>query len=104
LESTYYELLRIYANALDRENALLLTFGFSFGDEHIRDITKRALRNPTLRVVAFAYGEEDRARFAEIFDGFSNLEIVSPPEGAQLDFVRFNELLRGAAPSFGVGQ
>ena len=29
LERYYYDLLRIYANELDRNNALLLVFGFS---------------------------------------------------------------------------
>ena len=32
MDSTYYELLRIYANELDREGTLLVSFGFSFGD------------------------------------------------------------------------
>ncbi len=49
MDSTYYELLRIYNNELDREGTLLVSFGFSFGDKHILDITRRALKNPTLR-------------------------------------------------------
>lgn len=44
LEQSYYDLLRIYANELDRNNALLLVFGFSFADEHILELTKRAIR------------------------------------------------------------
>ena len=35
LKQTYYDLFRIYANALDRENTLLMAEGFSFEDEHI---------------------------------------------------------------------
>jgi hypothetical protein len=54
LDRTYYELLRLYANALDKENALLLVFGFSFRDDHILHITRRALKNPTLRLVVAA--------------------------------------------------
>lgn len=59
IDRTYYELLRLYSNALDRANVLLIAFGFSFSDEHILQITRRALKNPTLRLVVFAY-ESDR--------------------------------------------
>lgn len=98
MDSTYYELLRIYANELDRENTLLVTFGFSFGDEHIRDITRRALKNPTLRLVAFAYSELERESFEEIFSGHNNVDIVAPAEGANIDFEKFNDALRGLLP------
>lgn len=101
LERTYYELLRIYANELDRENAGLVAFGFSFGDEHIRDITRRALKNPTLRLTVFSYGENDRDSFSAIFDGFNNVEIIAPPAGENIDFGRFNEILRGSTPRTG---
>ena len=53
VNSTHYDLLRIYNNELDRANCLLIAFGFSFADEHILGITKRALKNPTLRLVVF---------------------------------------------------
>ena len=44
-------MLRIYANSLELENSLLIVFGFSFSDEHVREVTVRALRNATLKVV-----------------------------------------------------
>lgn len=48
---TYYELLRLYANELEKENTVLFVMGFSMADEHIREITIRALKsNPTLKV------------------------------------------------------
>jgi SIR2-like domain len=54
LARTYYELLRRLANELERENSLLLVHGFSFRDEHLRDLVLRAGRtNPTLQVVVF---------------------------------------------------
>lgn len=53
---TFYELLRMYSNHLERENSVLFVIGFSFADEHIREITKRvANSNPTLLIVIFAY-------------------------------------------------
>ena len=53
---TFYELLRMYSNHLERENSVLFVFGFSFADEHICQITKRVAKsNPTLLIVIFAY-------------------------------------------------
>jgi hypothetical protein len=101
MERNYYELLRIYANELDRENALLVTFGFSFGDAHIFDITRKALKNPTLKLVAFAFNEADRDSFAVKFEGYNNVQIIAPPAGEQIDFQRFNATLAGCLPKAG---
>lgn len=98
LDRTYYDLLRIYANELDRENSLLISFGFSFADEHIREITRRALKSTTLRLIAFAYSDADRASFEQIFSGHSNVEIVAPSEGSNIDFAKFNDTLRSFLP------
>lgn len=60
LDYHFYELMRIYSNALERENSLLFVMGFSFADEHIAQITKRAAdTNPTLQVIIFAYSDND---------------------------------------------
>ena len=98
MESTYYELLRIYNNELDREGTLLVSFGFSFGDQHILDITRRALKNPTLRLVAFAFKDADRDAFLKRFDGCNNVDIIAPGTLPNIDFARFNELLRSVLP------
>lgn len=94
MDRTYYELLRIYANELDRENALLVAFGFSFGDQHILDITKRALKNPTLRLIAFAYDGAAKESLQGIFDRYNNVEIIAPADGESIDFKKFNDALR----------
>ena len=60
----FYELMRIYANALEKENAILFVAGFSFADEHIASITKRAAdRNPTLQIVIFAFSNDEEDSF-----------------------------------------
>ena len=43
LDYHFYELMRIYSNALERENSLLFVMGFSFADD-----TLRKLRNVPL--------------------------------------------------------
>jgi hypothetical protein len=101
MDSTYYELLRIYSNELDREGTLLVAFGFSFGDEHLLSVTKRALKNPTLKLVTVAYSEADVAAFTDRFDGYNNVDIIAPAAGEQLDFPAFNALMRGCLPKLG---
>jgi hypothetical protein len=102
MDSTYYELLRIYSNELDRENTLLLAFGFSFGDEHILGITKRALKNPTLKLVAIAFSDADADIFRARFDGYNNVDIIAPATGENLNFSAFNKLMRSCLPKVGL--
>lgn len=98
LESIYYELLRLYANELERENCLLVVFGFSFGDEHIRDITFRAMKNPTLRVVVVAYDDAAAAAYSTAFAAFRNVDIIGPETGGTIGFPQFIELLLNSIP------
>lgn len=101
MDSTYYELLRIYANELDRENTLVIAFGFSFGDDHILKITKRALKNPTLKLIVFAFNETDLEAHAARFDGYNNVAVIAPVDKAKIDFPAFNALLRSCLPESG---
>lgn len=95
MDRVYYDLLRIFANAMDRENALLVCFGFSFADEHILDITRRALRNPTAQLLIFSH-DHDTAAYEEKFAAQRNAAIISPVEGEKIDFSRLNDLLKSA--------
>lgn len=62
IDHHFYELMRQYSNNLEKENTLLLVSGFSFADEHIADITRRAANtNPTLHIVVFAFNDGDGA-------------------------------------------
>jgi hypothetical protein len=97
-DQTYYDLLRLYSNELDKENALLLVFGFSFEDEHIFDITQRALKNPTLQVVIFAYSQQDKNLYCQKFVLYSNVLIVFRESG-KFDFNKLNNLLNNIPQS-----
>lgn len=79
---TYHELLRIYSNELEKINTVLLVFGFSFKDEHIHEITRRALGNPTLKIYIFAYKEEHIKMYKEKFSSNNNVCIVYYDESA----------------------
>jgi len=99
MDSTYYELLRIYNNELDREGTLLVSFGFSFGDSHILGITQRALKNPTLKLVAFAFSDADQEKYLARFERYNNVDIIAPNTLGSIEFPKFNEVLRSILPA-----
>lgn len=95
LQRIYYDLLRIFANVMERENSLVITFGFSFRDEHIFEIVKRALRNPTLQLVVCCYATEEIHEQEARFSSFNNVTILVPRETGGLDFNWLVALLSG---------
>lgn len=98
LDYHFYELMRIYSNALERENSILFVMGFSFADEHIAKITQRAAdTNPTLQVVVFAYSDEDLDIYMknlEIEHGCSNnnILILTPSSFKESNQDKYKEL------------
>jgi len=81
LNRNYYEILRIYSNELEKENTVLFVMGFSFADEHIRDITVRvANSNPTLKLFVFSFLNEisEGMQILEKESINSNIEIITP--------------------------
>ena len=78
IDDHFYELMRMYSNALERENTLLFVIGFSFADEHILSITQRALKtNPTLLVVIYAYDKDAYDSYKSMFSETPNVKILS---------------------------
>lgn len=68
LNKTYYELIRRFANELEKENSVLFAHGFSFRDEHLRDLVIRAAAtNPTLQVIIFCYNRASKEEIASLF-------------------------------------
>lgn len=80
MDKNYYELMRIYCNELERNNTVLISYGFSFEDEHIQEMTLRALGNPSLTLIIFSFSKENAARYNEIFNKYDNVWIVQAPE------------------------
>lgn len=69
IDDHFYELMRMYSNALEKENSILFAIGFSFADEHIAKITKRAAdSNPTLKIVIFAFKADEENLFKRRLD------------------------------------
>jgi len=100
LSQIYYDLLRIYANELDKENVLLLASGLSFEDAHLHHVTRRALRNPTLRLVIFSHREDGIAAYMEKFEKHDNVDIAYS-QASTIDFAKFISLLGAVLPGQG---
>lgn len=85
LNHTYYDLLRMFSNELEKENSALFVLGFSFADEHIREITLRAANsNPTLIVYIVAHTSEAKTELADRLGATNiknrNIEIIGPEQ------------------------
>ena len=68
---------------MEKENSVLFVHGFSFRDEHLRDVVLRAARaNPTLQVIVFCYSRADRAEYQKLIPDIdvknSNILFVAP--------------------------
>lgn len=80
-DEEFYELLRIYANSLEKENTILFVMGFSFSDEHIKNITIRAANsNPTLQVIIFVYKDDELEELSRRFRRIknNNVQFLTP--------------------------
>jgi len=54
LGSPYADLFREFQHRIVREQSVLVTAGYAFGDEHINNIIYQALTVPTFRLIIFA--------------------------------------------------
>jgi len=89
-EEHYYQMLRMLSYELEKPNAVLVTFGFSFADEHIMSIVKRSLSNPHLQVFACCYNKAMQASLEKEFRGYANIIFIALDE-SPMDFTAFNE-------------
>jgi len=89
-EEHYYQMLRLLSYELEKRNAVLITFGFSFSDEHILNLVKRSLSNPGLQVFICCYNSFGLAAMEEKFRGHRNVKCLTL-EGENMDFTAFNE-------------
>ncbi|SMN16605.1 FIG036446: hypothetical protein [uncultured Candidatus Thioglobus sp.] len=91
LNETHYDLLRIYNNELEKENSVLFVMGFSFADEHIRELTLRvANTNPTSIIYIFAH-DKDSEIYEELKNEAKNSNIYLLTE-KKYDFKEVNNL------------
>jgi hypothetical protein len=88
-EEHYYHMLRMLSYELEKPNAVLITFGFSFADEHILSLVKRSLSNSSLQVFVCCFDEATADAMSNEFRLNRNVTCVKAVTG-NLDFTTFN--------------
>jgi hypothetical protein len=88
-EEHYYQMLRLLSYELEKPNAVLITFGFSFADEHILNLLMRSLANPSLQVYVCCHTPEQRDHLSTLFNAYKNVKCIALEEG-KLNFQAFN--------------
>jgi hypothetical protein len=99
LNEHYYSMLRLLSYELEREQTILIVFGFSFADEHIRKLILRSLNNPFLQVYIFCYSQKSEGEIKNrlgLGDNNLNIHFISPDENeTNIGFEQFNNYIFG---------
>ena len=96
-EEHYYQMLRYMSYELEKENSVLIVFGFSFSDEHILNIIKRSLANPFLKVFICCFTKQEEVAIRSKFPESNSIHYISLPS-ASLDFEAFNKYIFNEKP------
>lgn len=89
-EEHYYQMLRLLSYELEKPNAVLITFGFSFADEHILNLVMRSLSNPRLQVFVCCFDSAEHTSMEQKFKGHRNVKCLVLEDGV-MNFTAFNE-------------
>ncbi|WP_298938398.1 SIR2 family protein [uncultured Ruegeria sp.] len=96
-EEHYYQMLRLLSYELEKPDTVFVAFGFSFADEHILNLVKRSLSNPSLFMYICCFDDAEKASMEQKFLGFANVELIRV-EGF-LNFTAFNDEVFTTKPS-----
>lgn len=88
-EEHYYQMLRYLSYELEKPNSTLITFAFSFADEHIRNLIKRSLSNPKLTVYICCFNSKEKEQMESKFADFKNVQFIFFKD-RNLTFTEFN--------------
>jgi len=82
-EYPYVELFRDFAASVCRPNTTLVTYGYSFGDEHINRIIEDMLTIPSTHLIIIAY-DDNAGRIMSLYDRLGRKEQITILIGDQL--------------------
>ncbi|MDS8216469.1 SIR2 family protein [Streptococcus pneumoniae] len=85
----YYQLLRMLSFELEKNDSVLIVFGFSFSDEHILEIVRRSIVNPKLKIYVIAFNEGAKKQIKEKLGNLGGniieyLPSISSPDGNEV--------------------
>ena len=88
-EQHYYQMIRSFSYEMEKRDTVLIVFAFSFADEHILNILKRSMLNPSLKVIIIAYDEISLALLRTQFSQYKNVEFY-PTNEMNIDGSKIN--------------
>lgn len=97
-EEHYYQMLRLLSYELEKPNSILITFGFSFADEHILKLVQRSLSNPSLQTYICCYSQNSARSMEKEFKLWKNVKVIGPPDGDKMNFTNFNKYIFSLKP------
>lgn len=81
LDTNYSSMLRRFTLELEKENSVLMIFGFSLADKHIKSLLYGVMvSNPTLIVIYFSYTKYDEVNDLLSEKKHANLYVVTPKD------------------------
>jgi hypothetical protein len=94
----YVELFRDFAAAVCRPNSTLITYGYSFGDEHINRVIRDMLTIPSTHLVVIAY-EDQLDRIMKTYEELgrpSQISLMIGPDLADIQILTESFLPKAA--------
>lgn len=98
-EEHYYQMLRLLSYELEKPNSIFIVFGFSFADEHILNLVKRSLANPSLQIFICCFNATEQTKIQELFKLYKNVKCLTVD--GFLDFSAFNKEIFTLTPDSG---
>lgn len=94
----YADLFRDFSAAICRPNATLVTYGYSFGDDHINRIIRDMLTIPSTHLLIISYGDEGGrvTKFVDDYRLTGRVSLMLGPTFADLPLLTRNWLPRPA--------
>lgn len=87
LEYPYADMFRDFISAVCRPNAVVVTYGYGFGDDHINRVLKEMLNIPSthLVIISFDYARGQLKRFIDQISKQAQLTLLIGPHFADLE-------------------
>lgn len=89
----YYQSLRLLSYELEKPQTVLICFGFSFKDEHIREIILRSLSNPSLIIYIFCYRKKNKQEIQELISN-KKIIFIYPDDDNSENIINLNRFIK----------
>ena len=99
MDNHFHDMLRVFQLELDKPESVLFILGFSFQDDHIARMIRRALRNRSLIIECFCWKNEDEQKYKENL-GFNsqgiphNFKFIKPSQFEDKDNLELKDLTK----------